>query len=114
MARITSQYLCGMYFKASGRVNPDTQKYDSYYRLVERYRNAEGRLCHRTILKAGQEISVRRCSVPEQKLKQSLEVLELKQRPFTKIKSVVHKQKLRKPDSLVYARIPSGVIRNVG
>lgn len=47
------QYLCGMYFKASGRVNPATQKYDSYYRLVESYRNAEGRVCHRTILNVG-------------------------------------------------------------
>lgn len=42
-----------MYFKASGRVNPATQKYDSYYRLVESYRNAEGRVCHRTILNVG-------------------------------------------------------------
>jgi len=42
-----------MYFKASGRVNPATHKYDSYYRLVESYRNAEGRVCHRTILNVG-------------------------------------------------------------
>lgn len=58
--------------------------------------------------KAEQEISVRKCSLPEQKLKQLLDALAIKQRPFTKIKSVVHKQKLRKPDSPVYARIPSG------
>jgi transposase len=58
--------------------------------------------------KAEQEISVKKCSLPEQKLKQLFDTLGIKQRPFTKIKSVVHKQKLRKPDSLVYARIPSG------
>lgn len=46
-------YLCGMYFKASGRTNPGTKKYDSYYRLVESYRNETGRICHRTILNVG-------------------------------------------------------------
>jgi hypothetical protein len=58
--------------------------------------------------KAEQEIVVKKCSIPEQKLKQLLDTLEIKQRSFTKIKSVVHKQKLRKPDNIVYARIPSG------
>ena len=42
-----------MYFKSSGRVNPSTNKYDSYYRLVESYRNGQGRVCHRTILNVG-------------------------------------------------------------
>ena len=42
-----------MYFKASGRTNPLTKTYDSYYRLVESYRNAIGRICHRTILNIG-------------------------------------------------------------
>lgn len=42
-----------MYFKSSGRTNPITKKYDSYYRLVESYRNATGRICHRTILNVG-------------------------------------------------------------
>lgn len=42
-----------MYFKQSGRTNPRTKQYDSYYRLVESYRNAEGRVCHRTILNIG-------------------------------------------------------------
>lgn len=42
-----------MYFKLSGRTNPATNKYDSYYRLVESYRNTEGRVCHRTILNVG-------------------------------------------------------------
>lgn len=46
-------YLYGMYFKASGRTNPVTKKYDSYYRLVESYRNETGRICHRTILNVG-------------------------------------------------------------
>ena len=42
-----------MYFKFSGRTNPVTKKYDSYYRLVESYRNEVGRICHRTILNVG-------------------------------------------------------------
>jgi hypothetical protein len=42
-----------MYFKLSGRTNPSTNKYDSYYRLVESYRNEIGRVCHRTILNVG-------------------------------------------------------------
>jgi hypothetical protein len=42
-----------MYFKLSGRTNPSTNKYDSYYRLVESYRNELGRVCHRTILNVG-------------------------------------------------------------
>ncbi len=46
-------YLCGMYFKASGRTNPGTKKYDSYYRLVESYRKETGRICHRTVLNVG-------------------------------------------------------------
>jgi hypothetical protein len=58
--------------------------------------------------KALQEIAFKKCSLPVQKLKQLFDTLGIKQRPFTKIKSVVHKYKLRKPDSLVYERSPSG------
>ena len=42
-----------MYFKFSLRYNKDKQKSDAYYRLVESFRNAEGRVCHRTILNIG-------------------------------------------------------------
>jgi len=42
-----------MYFKTSRRYNPGANKYDSYYRLVESYRNETGRVCHRTILNVG-------------------------------------------------------------
>ncbi|MGH2645818.1 MAG: hypothetical protein ACRDE2_17835, partial [Chitinophagaceae bacterium] len=42
-----------MYFKSSIRKNPATGHYDGYYRLVESYRNAEGRVCHRTLLQVG-------------------------------------------------------------
>ena len=42
-----------MYFKFSLRYNKDKQQSDAYYRLVESYRNAEGRVCHRTILNLG-------------------------------------------------------------
>lgn len=50
-----------MYFKFSGRVNPETDQSDRYLRLVESYRNAEGRVCHRTILNIGfpkEEVSI--------------------------------------------------------
>ena len=42
-----------MYFKTSGRINPATQQYDSYYRLLESYRNVELQVCHRMILNVG-------------------------------------------------------------
>ena len=42
-----------MYFKFSLRYNKEKQQLDGYYRLVESYRNAEGRVCHRTILNIG-------------------------------------------------------------
>jgi transposase len=42
-----------MYFKFSLRYNGEKQSSDAYYRLAESYRNAEGRVCHRTILNIG-------------------------------------------------------------
>jgi len=42
-----------MYFKVSGRHNPHTNQPGWYYRLVESYRNSEGRVCHRTMLNVG-------------------------------------------------------------
>lgn len=42
-----------MYFKTSIRKNPATGNYEGYYRLVESYRNVEGRICHRTLLNVG-------------------------------------------------------------
>jgi hypothetical protein len=46
-------FLYGMYFKVSMRTNPQTGIYSGYYRLVESYRNENGRVCHRTMLNAG-------------------------------------------------------------
>lgn len=51
---------------------------------------------------AGNEITVRKCSVPGPKLKQLYEVLKLPARPFVKLrseKSVVHKSPLKKSDT---------------
>src|SRR5690606_3925256 len=48
---------------------------------------------------AGKEITVRKCSEPQQKLAEIQEVLQIKSKPFTKLKSVVHKPKLKKIDS---------------
>ena len=42
-----------MYFKFSLRNNKDKQQSDAYYRLVESYRNAAGKVCHRTIVNVG-------------------------------------------------------------
>ncbi len=42
-----------MYFKFSLRKNADTGKLSGYYRLVESYRNADNRVCHRTVLNVG-------------------------------------------------------------
>lgn len=42
-----------MYFKFSLRKHPESGKLCGYYRLVESYRNAENRVCHRTILNVG-------------------------------------------------------------
>ena len=42
-----------MYFKSSIRTSPSTGKIDSYYRLVESYRNVDDRVCHRTLLNVG-------------------------------------------------------------
>lgn len=46
-------FFCIMYFKASSRLNPAKGKMDSYYRLVESYRNEDDRVCHRTLLNVG-------------------------------------------------------------
>jgi transposase len=50
---LVSGILQAMYFKFSLRYNKDKQQSDAYYRLVESYRNAEGRVCHRTIVNIG-------------------------------------------------------------
>jgi len=42
-----------MYFRSSIRRNPATDQIDSYYRLVESYRNGTDRVCHRTLLNVG-------------------------------------------------------------
>ncbi len=42
-----------MYFKFSSRHNQEKGRSDYYYRLVESYRNSDGRVCHRTILNIG-------------------------------------------------------------
>jgi transposase len=42
-----------MYFKFSMRKHPQSGRLSGYYRLVESYRNADNRVCHRTILNVG-------------------------------------------------------------
>ena len=50
-----------MYFKFSGRLNPVSGRNEPYLRLVESFRNSEGKVCHRTILNIGfaeEEVSI--------------------------------------------------------
>jgi hypothetical protein len=47
------QFFVFMYFKCSIRRHPQTGNITGYYRLVESYRNAQDRICHRTILNVG-------------------------------------------------------------
>ena len=42
-----------MYFKTVLRKNPATQNHESYFRLVESYRNENDRICHTTLLNIG-------------------------------------------------------------
>ena len=53
MRRLLKYFWTSMYFKYSGRRNPNTNRNEPYLRLVESYRNAEGRVCHRTVLNIG-------------------------------------------------------------
>ncbi len=48
-----SRLLCGMYFKATYRHNPKTDKSDWYYHLVESYRNVLDEIRQRTVLSVG-------------------------------------------------------------
>ena len=55
---LTINQLCttfagDMYFRSSIRPNPATGQLDSYYRLVESYRNETDRVCHRPLLTVG-------------------------------------------------------------
>ena len=53
MKMLIFTFACAMYFKTSIRPNPATGQLDSYYRLVESYRNETDRVCHRTLLNVG-------------------------------------------------------------
>jgi hypothetical protein len=57
--------------------------------------------------KAGKEIVVRKCSEPDTKLKALQIALKIKHRPFTKLKSVVHKPKLKNPERSTIRELPS-------
>lgn len=46
-------FFAGVYFKCSIRRHPQSGSITGYYRLVESYRNADDRICHRTILNVG-------------------------------------------------------------
>ena len=58
--------------------------------------------------KAGKEITVRKCSDPEEKIKKIQSILGIKSKPFTKLKSVVHKPKLKNLKNPVIRAVVSG------
>jgi len=58
--------------------------------------------------KANQEIKVRKCSQASQKLKELQAALEIKHRPFVKLKSVVHKLKVKNQRTQQTRAISSG------
>ncbi len=58
--------------------------------------------------KANEAITVRKCSQPIQKLKEIQEKLNIKSRPYTKLKSVVHKLKNQKMNIPHIRRLRSG------
>jgi len=45
--------FAAIYFKSSIRTNPATGEPEGYYRLIERFRNVAGKVCHRTLLNVG-------------------------------------------------------------
>jgi len=47
------KFFVTVYFKCSIRRHPQSGNITGYYRLVESYRNADDRICHRTILNVG-------------------------------------------------------------
>src|SRR5699024_7211673 len=51
--RCSAYIATRMFFKSTIRRHPETGKITGYYRLVESYRNANDRICHRTILNVG-------------------------------------------------------------
>lgn len=57
--------------------------------------------------KASKEIMVRKCTEPEEKLEALHKALKIKNRPFTKLKSV-YTPKQKKPQIAEYKRIASG------
>jgi hypothetical protein len=48
-----STFAADMFFKSTFRQNPATGRSESYYRIVESYRNETDRVCHRTLLNVG-------------------------------------------------------------
>lgn len=64
-----------MYFKFSLRKHPQTGKLSGYYRLVESYRNADNRVCHRTILNVGfmEDVTAEQLNVIQKQLTQRYE-----------------------------------------
>jgi len=58
--------------------------------------------------KAGKEITTKKCSEPDKKLKELQQALKIKNRPFTKLKSVVHKPKIKNLESTTIRKLLPG------
>lgn len=80
----------------------------SSWKEIVRIGNTQKIITTKGYNKANKEITVRKCSFPETKLRELHAGLKIKQRPFTKLKSVVHKLKTKNPICQSIRRLSSG------
>ncbi len=73
--------------------------YTSGWKEIVRIANTQKVITTQGTNTAGKIITVRKCSEPEQKLKNIQQLLKIKPRPFTKLKSVVHKLENLNPET---------------
>ena len=77
------------------RHNPARGFIDGYYRLVESYRNAEDRICHRTMLNVG-----------------FLDMNEVKAEQLNQIQKILTRRSESSPPGLFEEEIPDPVVRS--
>ena len=85
-----------------------TKGITSSWKEIVRIANTQKAITTTGFNKAEQAITVRKCSQPTNKLKEIQEILNVKNRPYTKLKSVVHKLKTEKWNTYKLREISSG------
>lgn len=76
-----------------------THGYKAGWQEIVRIANTQKVITTHGINTAGKIVTVRKCSEPEEKLRNIQILLKLKSRPFTKLKSVVHKPERPEPQT---------------